>query len=146
MRVVTAQHQAQQDLTRPSRLLIQARLPFSRWREKGPGDEGGDRAVAAYTTRPGHSPRLRVNLHREVCEATTHTSASPLLPLAGARGRGMRVVTAQWLHSPLARDTVPGYAVWLCGDTTGRPCTQSPQSSTPNPYGLSFNIYLRSIC
>jgi|688.fasta_scaffold04999_16 hypothetical protein len=24
----------------------QARLPFSRWREKGPGDEGGDRATA----------------------------------------------------------------------------------------------------
>jgi len=24
----------------------QSRLPFSRWREKGPGDEGGDRATA----------------------------------------------------------------------------------------------------
>ncbi|MFM2217829.1 MAG: hypothetical protein RL240_2147 [Planctomycetota bacterium] len=44
---------------------------FSRWREKGPGVEGGELATAR-TARPGHSPRLR-----------------------GRGGRGVRVVSAQ---------------------------------------------------
>jgi hypothetical protein len=42
-----------------------ALLPFSRWREKGPGDEGGDRA---NPTAPARAP--------------------PLLPLAGEGAGG----------------------------------------------------------
>ena len=47
----------------------QAQLPFSRWREKGQGDEGGDRATPSATT-----PYAAL--------AIAHSSASPLLPLA----------------------------------------------------------------
>jgi len=59
MRVVTAQHQAQQHLTRPSRSLIQAQLPFSRWREQGAGGWGWWPRNGCNDRDTGRSPMLR---------------------------------------------------------------------------------------
>ena len=54
---------------------------------KGSGDEGGDRAMAALTARPGRSPRLRGKLQREVCQAPPHTQAR--LPFSRWREQGV---------------------------------------------------------
>ena len=50
MRVVTAQPQTLQHLTHTVRVLARMRFPpLARWRERGPGGEGGDRANPSAT-------------------------------------------------------------------------------------------------
>gem|GEM_PF-4003605 len=56
----------------------QARLPFSRWREKGPGDEGGDRAAATFnalgTAVPCYDGVLYVAIRCQAVGVTRKTS------------------------------------------------------------------------
>ncbi|MFM2217828.1 MAG: hypothetical protein RL240_2146, partial [Planctomycetota bacterium] len=72
VRVVTAQTQAPQSFTHTDRKLAQSQsraserahanslLPLARWRERGPGGEGGDRATQSAATP--YAPRLLIRL------------------------------------------------------------------------------------
>ena len=69
------------------RVSKRALLPFSRWREKGPGDEGGDRAMTILTARPGPQSQATRRSY-SMKYAKPHTQV--FLPFA-------RLLAVQWL-------------------------------------------------
>ena len=87
-------------------------LPLARWRERGPGGEGGDRAnpSAAKLYKPKSPIKTTNNL-----TASSAPKKQPLRglsphprPLSPTRGEGSKTIKPR--AQPLARDTVPGYA------------------------------------